>query len=345
MKIAFVGNYEYHCGSSNTLLGYIRAGKKLNYDIRPSEFGYIDNVIRSSVPIADKTWQPDLLVIVYESYPFLSKEHIAQICSKVPRSKRIIIDPDGKYSPPVSHNNDTNHSTSDSYEFWTNLYDSLSDIILQPVFGKMKSKNVQSFLFFGIDNNLPNFSEKPKDFDLLYVGNNWHRWHDIEWLIKILSPIRSRLEKIALIGRYWDGEIMEEFKEATISDPKLLGKNNTEVHESVPYGQVEKAMSRGKLNPIFIRPLLKKLGFVTPRMFETVLADTIPLIPTYFKHATDLYGEDIKQFMLSDDNPNGDILRILRNYENNRKIVKNIRKNLKERHSYELRLRQLLQYA
>lgn len=345
MKIAFVGNYEYHCGSSNTLLAYIKAGKKLNHDIRPSEFGYIDNIIRSSVPIADKTWQPDLLVIVYESYPFLSEEQIAQICSKVSRSQRIIIDQDGKYSPPVSYNNDTNHPTSGSYEFWINLYNSLSDIILQPLVGKMKSKNVQSFLFFGIDNNLPDFSQQPKDFDLLYVGNNWYRWHDIEWLIKILSPIRSRLEKIALIGRYWDGEIMEEFKEATISDPKLLEKNNIEVHESTPYGQVEKSMSGGKLNPIFIRPVLRKLEFVTPRMFETILADTVPLIPGYFKNASDLYGEDIKQFILSDDHPGEDILKILKNYEDNRRIVKNIRKDLKEKHSYELRLKQLLQYA
>ena len=195
MKIAFVGNYEYHCGSSNALLGYIKAGKKLNYDIRPSEFGYIDSTIRSSIPTADKSWQPDLLVIVYESYSFLSEEQIEKICSKVPRSKRIIIDPDGKYSSHVSYNNDTNHSTSDSYEFWTDLYNSLSDIILQPFFGDMKNKNAQSFLFFGMDNNLPEFGGRPKDFDLLYVGNNWYRWHAIERFIKMLTPIRSRLKK------------------------------------------------------------------------------------------------------------------------------------------------------
>lgn len=136
---------------------------------------------------------------------------------------------------------------------------------------------------------------------------------------------------------------MEEFKEATISDPKFLERNNIEVYKSAPYGQVEKAMSRGKLNPILIRPILKKLRFVTPRMFETLLADTIPLIPSYF--AQYLYEEGIERFVLSDDNPSEDILRILRDYENNRKIVKKIRENLKQKHSYESRLKQLLQFV
>lgn len=344
-KIAFVGNYEYHCGSSNTLLGYIKAGKKLNCDIRASEFGYVDDVVKSSVPMADKTWQPDLLIIIYESYPFLSKEQINQICSRVPRSRRVLIDPDGKYSPPITYRNDANHPSLGSHNYWVNLYNSLSDVILQPFIGKKTTKGVHPFLFFGIDNNVPLSNKQAKDFDLLYVGNNWHRWHDIEWLIRTISPIRSNFKKIALIGRYWNNEIMEEFKEATKSEPNLLKENNIEVHESAPYGQVEKAMSRGKLHPIFIRPILNKLEFVTPRMFETLSADTVPLIPSYFKYAPKLYGEDIKQLMLSSDNATNDILRIFDNYAKSKKLVEKIRYTLKEKHSYESRLRQLLQYV
>lgn len=344
-KIAFVGNYEYHCGSSNTLLGYVRAGKKLNCDIRASEFGYIDNIVKSSIPVANIDWKPDLLVIVYESYPFLSKKLINQICSKVPRSRRVLIDPDGKYSPPISHRNDTNHPSQNSHNYWVNLYDSLSDVILQPFIGKKRTKKVHSFLFFGIDNNAQLPNKQANHFDLLYVGNNWHRWADIEWLIKAIAPIRSNLKRAGLIGRYWDGENMKEFKEATKSDPNLLKKYNIEVHKSAPYGQVEKAMSKGKLNPIFIRPILNKLEFVTPRMFETLLADTIPLIPSYFEHAPKLYGEDIKQLVISSENSGNDILRIFNNYAKNKKLVKKIKNAMKKNHSYESRLKQLLQYV
>lgn len=344
IKIAFVGNYEYNCGSSNTLLGYVRAGESLNCDVRASDFGYIDRIIRSSIPIADKGWRPDLLVIVYESYPFLSNEQISEICSFIPRSKRIVIDPDGKYSHPLSFAGDTNHPTSDSYDYWTSIYDSLSDVILQPLIGETKTKKVQPFLYFGMDSKVSDFSEQSKDFDLLYVGNNWHRWHDIKWLVEAITPIRSHLKRVGLIGQYWSGEVMEEFKKATYSDPDFLKRNKVEIHGSAPYGDVESAMSRGLLNPIFVRPILNKLGFVTPRMFETLLADTVPLIPNYFTHSTDLYGKGIKHLVLSLEHPADDITRILENYEENKKLARNIREILKMKHTYEARLKQLLQY-
>ena len=141
-KIAFVGNFKYNCGSSNALLGYIKAGPALNCDVQVSDFGYLDRVIQSSVPVANRDWQPDLLIIVYESYPFLSENDIEEICSFVPRSKRIIIDSDGKYLRPVFGINDSNHPTPDSYDNWTKLYDSLADTILQPYIGKKKAKNI-----------------------------------------------------------------------------------------------------------------------------------------------------------------------------------------------------------
>lgn len=345
IKIAFVGNFQYNSGSSNTLLGYVRAGATLCYDVRVSEFGYIDNIIRSSVPVAERNWKPDLLVIIYESYPFLSSLDLEQIRTHIPRSKRIVIDPDGKYLEPHFRAGDSNHPTEESYQFWTSLYDSLSDTILQPFLGSSTNYKIKSFLYFGIDSKLSEFTGQSKDFDLLYVGNNWYRWHDIKWFIKIITPIRSRLKKVALIGQYWLDEVMEEFKEATYSDPNFLKRNEIKVYGSVPYGQVEMTMSRGLLNPIFIRPILTKLEFVTPRMFETLSADTVPLIPSYFTHATHLYGEDIRDLTISLDHPADDIMRILENYDENIKLVRNIREGLKAKHTYEARLKQLLQYV
>lgn len=344
-KIAFVGNFQYNCGSSNTVLGYVKAGRKMGYDIRISEFGSIDSVIRNYVPIAEKDWQADLLVIIYESYPFLSDQTLQEICDTTRRSSRLLIDPDGKYLNPISNNGDTNHSTSESYKYkyWTSLYDSLTDKILQPFLEKNESSKVYQFLYFGIDTQTPNFSNIKKEFDLLYVGNNWYRWTDIKKLINKVSCIRDQLKNIALIGQYWTGKPMKNFEEATRSDSDFLARNKIEIHESAKYGEVEKTMSRGKINPVLIRPLLNSLKFVTPRMFETFAANTVPLIPNYFFHAATLYGEEIKELMLS-KNVADDILRIMESYDRYVLLTESIRKKLQEKHSYEVRIKQLLDY-
>ncbi len=343
-RIAFVGNYQYHCGSSNTLLGYVKAGKAAGYDIRVSEFGYADKTIKSIIPVADKDWKPDLLVIVYESYPFLSEETIDEIRNTVPRSKRLLIDPDGKYSDPCSAGNDSNHSAANSYRYWTGLYDSLADIILQPFIKKRpkSKKKAHSFLYFGMDNQLPDLKKVEKDYDLLYVGNNWYRWPDFKKLITKIAPAR-RLKRIGLIGRYWDEEIMPGFETATASEPSFLKQNRITPEKSAPYGQLEKSMSRGRLNPILIRPILYKLKFVTPRMFETFNAETIPLIPGYFNHARDLYGEEIKRFILG-GNPADDILKIIDNYKYYQKLAQTISHKLKSGHSYESRIKELMRF-
>ncbi len=344
MKIAFSGNFQYHCGSSNALLGYVKAGEKLGYDVRASEFGNIDKVIRKKVRVADKDWKPDIFVIVYESYPFLSDEDIIEIKTKIPRKKRILIDPDGRYLLPVSVEGDTNHPDKESYAFWHKLYDSLSDIILQPLLGNSNNlNNVHSFLYFGVDQSVANNKSIKKDFDLLYVGNNWYRWDDICGLVDGLSLVRNRIKKIGLIGRYWDDELMEKDKSATFSDPEFLIKNDISFLESAPYGQVEKAMGRGFMNPIFIRPILNKLKLFTPRMFETFVADTVPLIPKYFDHAPYLYGEAIKELTLS-DNPADDLIRIMDDYGKYKDLAQKIQKSLIKKHSYEVRLKELLNF-
>lgn len=343
-KITFVANFQYNCGSSNTLLGYFQTGKKLGLDVRASEFGYTDSIIRSIIPVAKRNWQSDVFVIVYETYPFLSLEDIDQICKQIPRSKRIVIDPDGKYSKPVVSKNDTNHDTPDSHKYWTELYDSLSDTILQPFLGSTTTKHLKSFLYFGIGDTIQEKDPSGKDFDLLYVGNNWYRWRDIRWLTETIAPIRNRLKRVALAGQYWLNGVIQGHEDATYSDPEFLKRNHIEILDPAPYGHLEEAMSRGLLHPILVRPILNDLRFVTPRMFETLAADTIPLIPAYFTHATKLYGDEIKQLTLS-DNPAGLIMKILDNYDKYRKLTRDIHETLKRKHSYEARLAELLEFA
>ncbi len=342
-KIAFVGNFQYNCGSSNAVIGYVKAGRKMGHDIRISEFRSIDSVIRNYVPIAEKNWQADLLVIIYESYPFLSDQTLQEICDATRRSSRLLIDQDGKYLKSISNNGDTNHSTPESYKYWTGLYDFLADKILQPFWDKTENSKVHQFLYFGIDTQTPNFSNIKKEFDLLYLGNNWYRLADIKKLINSVSSIRDQLKVFALIGQYWTGKPMKNFEEATRSDPDFLAINNIKIYKSPKYGEVEKNMSRGKLNPILIRPLLNSLKFVTPRMFETFTANTVPLVPNYFSYATTLYGEEIKELTLS-KNVADDILRIMERYDEYVLLTENIRKKLQKEHSYEVRIKQLLNY-
>ncbi|WKZ25812.1 MAG: hypothetical protein QY322_00685 [bacterium] len=340
MKIAFVGNYQYNCGSSNALLGYVNAGKILGHDVRVSEFGYIDEEIRKVVPVAERSWDLDILVIVYESYPFLSNEDLDEIRKSIPRSKILLIDPDCKYLEPSVLENDTNHPTPDSYEYWTTLYDSLSDKILQPTLDKITKEKVSKFIYFGIDAD-NNFENIKKDFDFLYVGNNWYRWDDITKLAKSTNSIRNVLKRIGVMGSHWDEKVMKGFEEATYSDPNFLKANNVEILKSAPYGKVESSMSRGLINPIYIRPILNKLKLVTPRMLETFAADTVPVIPEYFAHASELYGDTVKELVLSNEK----LLMIMKDYKKYSDISKGIRNKLVAEHSYEVRLKELIKFV
>ena len=344
-KIAFVGNFEYNCGSSNTLLGYVGAGEKLGYEVRASELGYVDKKVRDKVPVAKKQWKPDLMVIIYESYPFLSKKDIELIRNYIPREKRVLIDPDGKYLPPKSTKNDTNHPTKNSYTFWTKLYNSLSDVILQPILKKnINNENIHKFLYFGVDNTNLTTGDVKKEFDLIYVGNNWYRWRDIVSLIREISIIRDRAGRLGPFGMYGDGKPKKGSEKATYSDPKFLKKHNVETYKSVPYGHVERTMSKGTMNPIFVRPMLNKLNLVTPRMFETFMADTIPLLPDYFEHAPLLYGKEAEKLYLT-DNPARVIANILDNHNKYKKVVSTVKNRLMKEHSYEVRLKELLDFA
>ena len=103
-------------------------------------------------------------------------------------------------------------------------------------------------------------------------------------------------------------------------------------------------MSMGLINPVFVRPILNKLKFVTPRMFETFTANTVPLIPKYFTHAQDLYGSDVNKLILS-NNPARDILKILDNYKTYNSLCREIKEMLNKKHSYKTRINQLLKFA
>jgi len=114
----------------------------------------------------------------------------------------------------------------------------------------------------------------------------------------------------------------------------------------VPFDQVERTMGRGRINPVFVRPVLHSLGFVTPRMFETFAADTVPLLPADLKNAARLYGDRISPLCPTPGASAGDrVLEILRRYHDYVELAREIGERLAQEHSYEVRLEELLGFG
>jgi len=346
-RIAFVGNFEHDGGSANALYGYVRAARRLGHDVRASSLGPVDHAVRSKVPLADADWVPDLMVLTFEAYQFLTSEALERIERVVPRSRRVVIDQDGMYSAEVRVGSDTNHPDSQSRESWAALFARLSDTILQPCLAPT-TPGVQSFLFFGFDrqNSYPAERLPEKPYDVLYVGNNWLRWHDMVWLCEEVASIRGKLGRTAVFGKWWTGERLHGWEDQTFSDPSFLRSHGVEVHPAVAFDQVEATMGLGRVNPVFVRPVLNALGLLTPRMFETFAADTIPLLPPYLHGAMRLYGDEVSPLCLIPDVSMAErLLTILDQHAEYVALVREIAEKLEREHSYEVRLEQLLAFA
>jgi glycosyltransferase involved in cell wall biosynthesis len=346
LRIAFVGRFYWHNGSSHALLGYVRAGRKLNYDVRVSALGVFDEVVGRNLPVADADWKPDVMAFVFEER-FLREKGFEAAERLVPRSRRLVIDPDGKYFEPVTAGTDTNHPTADSRAVWSADFERLSDTILQPRLGP-GVRGTESFLYFGVDRHREHQASDRgnghTDYDLVYVGSNWYRWHDIVWLLGGLAPVRQSLGRMAVFGRYWSGEPLNGYEEFTSSSPEYLRAHGVETHDSVPFDAVESTMAKGRLNPILVRPILNELNLVTPRMFETFAAGTVPILPPYMRHAPALYGAEVAPLCLPDD-PGDAVVSILDDYDQYRQLAEDIRAKLARDHNYEKRLEQLLGFV
>jgi hypothetical protein len=308
-----------------------------------SSIGIVDEVVCQMVPVAEPEWQPDIIVVVFEER-FLREKGFAQIERLVPRRRRLVIDPDGKYCDPVHVGDDTNHDNAESQRLWKADFDRVSDVVLQPTL--RAETGVQRFLYFGIDLHRKRERVPPdeKTFDLVYVGNNWYRWNDVLQLLDGLAKPRTRLGRIGIFGQYWNGDPLPGYEQETFSDPKLLRARGVEIYPPVPFDQVEATMASGRTSPVLVRPILNALELVTPRMFETFAADTVPLIPPYMRHAPKLYGPYVEELQLS-SRPSDDLNKILEKYDRYTVISREICSDLERDHSYEIRLAQLVEHA
>jgi glycosyltransferase involved in cell wall biosynthesis len=123
----------------------------------------------------------------------------------------------------------------------------------------------------------------------------------------------------------------------------MLEQLGVEFLPPVRFEYVIDAMSKARFNPVLLRSVFSKLSIVTPRIFETVAAGTIPLLVLEPQYVREIYGEHALELVLPDEAPEEKIVDIVNRPERYRELVMSIRAHLAEHHSHAARLRRLIE--
>ena len=351
MKLMFVYWAMEDQGSGLVIQGYTEAARALGHDV--SVYGrWIPGKVNPVIPLdySLDLDSADAVVFIFEWTTQLKpgdQLDITRIVSKVPRNRRVILDGDGNYNDPINVDGDYNHTDADAARRWIDTCDSVSDKICQPSLHPRRS-NVIPFLFYAYN---PSW-ERPltlngQPFDMLYIGHSKFRWRPMLRVLKGLEPVRAQLGRLGLVGYGWDSPPhwanSTQLEEAYFSDAGKLGSLGVESLPPVRFQYVIDWMSRSRFNPVLSRPLFAELRFVTPRLFETVAADTIPLFVLEPDHVRDIYGDEALQLVLPEEAPHEKILDIVHHPERYRDIVLGMRRHLTRHHSHAVRLRRLIE--
>jgi hypothetical protein len=365
MRVMFVYWRIANAGSAQDILQYARVAKSLGHEVvmyAPPEPG---TPFECSLDLESV----DAVIFVFEwnlySFPGGNKKkggvyrdglmgighlNIAKLFSRVPRQRRVILDCDGMYNEPIQVGGDFNHPDADASRRRIELCDSLSDKIFQPTYRPLRP-NVRPFLFHAYD---PAW-ERPLEFEnkeyrVMYVGNNWFRWRALHRVLLAIEPIRDKVGRIALVGQDWAAMpwwVPSPLREqAYFTDTEYLRRLDIELRGPITVERVIPTMSAAVLNPVLIRPLFNHLRLVTCRTFETPAANTIPLFTQDAEYVKAIYGEHATELILRDSKAASEqILDILRRPAEYAEIVRDIRRHLAEKHSYAVRLQELVGIA
>jgi hypothetical protein len=346
VRMMFVHHVIEDRGSAQDMYHYVRAAEALGHEIalygppRPgSPFRYSLDADSADAVIFIFEWTTDL--------QFGGKLDYLRLVAKIPRSRRVVIDCDGKYNETISVIGDYNHSDAEASQRWIDVCDSLSDKICQPTSSPRRS-NVQPFYFHAYS---PTWAVPlefgAKAYGMCYVGNNWFRWRPLKRVLEALAPIREQVGRIGLVGHGWDSSAPWAsptlIEDAYYTDPSYLRSLDIEVLPPVRFDQVVDSMSRGIFSPVILRPLFDHLRLVTCRTFETPAANTIPLFIQDPGYVEEIYGEEAVGLTLPENRPEERMLDLLRRPESYAKTVRDIRRRLSEKHSYMVRLAELVE--
>jgi hypothetical protein len=345
MRLMFVYNLAEDVGSAQTIHNYCQAGKALGHDVtvyRPTP-GCVTNHSLDVDP-------PDAVIFVLEWWleiKYAGHLNLVRLLAKVPRARRIVIDNDGMYNDVFQVNGDSNYLDAAARHARRELIDSLSDKILQPTLHPIQA-NVRSFLFHGYNPGweVPlHFRRKP--YGMCYVGNNWFRWRPMKRVLEAIEPIHKQVGPILVTGYAWDPPAYwldpGLRQQACYTNPEYLRRLGVEVKLAVPFRQVIPAMGNGVFNPVLQRPLFNHLQLLTPRLFETPAANTIPLFSLDPQYVQEIYGKEALELVLPHKHPEQKVHEVVSKPAWYTPIVQAIRGHLAAKHSYEVRLQELVE--
>jgi hypothetical protein len=334
-------------GSARDMVGYVSAARALGHEI----LLYGPQGAHPGLPYTESLDGFDAAVFVVEytsRLQYCDEARLEEVLKRVPRSRRVVIDCDGRYNDCLHVEGDSNHRDQAGSRRWTALCDRLADTILQPTPRPLRP-NVRTFYFHGYDSA----DEEPlaggsAEFDLLYVGNNWFRWQPLRKLLGALEPVRGRLGRLAVAGHGWGAappwDTSRLPPEASSTDPEYLRRLGCEILPPVPFEQVVRFMGRGRVNPVVYRPLFDRLGLLTCRAFETPAAATVPLFAQERAVVRRLYGAVAEGLVLGGD-PAGVVLDVAHRPGHYAALVGEMRRHLAARFSYRRLFEELIEIA
>jgi glycosyltransferase involved in cell wall biosynthesis len=347
MKIVFVYYAYENQGSSLDLQGYARAARGMGHE------AIVYGVPNPKIPLnySIDLSGADAVVLVFEwTTDLLYGDRLdwLRLISSVPRRRRVVIDCDGRYNGPISVHGDFNHRTEAESIAYVEFCDAVADKIFQPTPTPLRP-NVGTFLFHIYDPTWEaplDFSAK--EFGVVYVGHSKFRWHGMSQVLRAVEPVRQRVGRIGLFGYGWDRQPdwAESLKmeDAYQVDYGYMRKLQVEALPPIPTAQVISTMSRGAINPVVYRPLFEHLGFVTCRTFENVAAGTIPLFLLNSDYVRSVFGDEAAEsLVLAGDRQSEKIADVIERPRHYAEIARGIRKEFRQRHTPEARLKQLFE--
>jgi hypothetical protein len=333
-------------GSAQDVRQYVRAAEALGHEL----VVYGPKGMEPGFPCTREIDSVDAVVFVFEWTTELrdgDQLDLARIVSRVPRGRRVVIDCDGAYNDFLTVDGDHNHQDANAARRWVETCDSLTDRVCQPSLHPLRH-NVGTFFFHGYDPAWERpLNAGPKEYGMVYVGHSKFRWGPMQRVLRAIEPVRERVGRITVVGHGWDalppwaGPMRME--DAFFVDQAYLHAMGMEFVPPAHFSEVIPWMSRATFNPVIYRPLFSHLSFVTCRTFETPAAGTIPLFGLAADYVKEIYGEIALELVLPDVAPEEKIADIVARPEHYHGVVREIRRHLAEHHSYQRRVRELLE--
>jgi hypothetical protein len=189
-------------------------------------------------------------------------------------------------------------------------------------------------------------SAPPKKYDVLHVGHNWWRWKEVAGdLLPAFEQIRDQVGEIGFLGLWWDATPdwaeSEGLEPALRVETEAFRRLRIRVEPPVPYTDVIRTMSTGRVNIFTQRPFLAHVKHLTLRYFEEFCADTIPLLMLDPNLAEEVYGPAGRELALP-GRVAEKILDALRRPDHYRGLVEEVRRHLLAHHPYRRRVEELV---